>query len=63
MKTKLMSIALLMAILLGAVALPSPVAAKKGLSTPITGTVENGGTFYTGPWKLDHTLSEEIERT
>ncbi len=45
MKTKLMSIALLMAILLGAVALPSPVAAKKGLSTPITGTVENGGTF------------------
>ena len=45
MKTKIISVALLIAILFGAVALPTPVAAKKGLSTPITGAVENGGTF------------------
>lgn len=45
MKTRSISIALSIAMLFGAIALPSPVAAKKGLSTPVTGTVENGGTF------------------
>jgi hypothetical protein len=45
MKTRMISIALVVAILFGAIALPSTAAAQQGLSTPITGTVENGGTF------------------
>jgi len=45
MKIRGITLALLIAVMFGAMAVPAPVAAQEGLTQPITGVVDNGGTF------------------